>query len=669
MTAWSLRLLRALLPPPRGAVAVAVAVAVVRLLASCTDVSLYDPVNIPAQANRVAFTGQVCTDNPAERSFPLRVVFLVDASAAPIAGVAAADAAALQSRRVLALRDVISSLRSRDTKFSLIRYGGDSLVQPEGGFTDNATEMAEAAATLTVAVPCTVDGCRRTGQALSIASALVTGDLLSTPRGPRSRTKYVLVIVQNGPVDEAAIDGSSTSTCDTSCVLQGRVARLREQVLRDGGADLQVHALDVATLSSDADIRAATRDELQRMTFAGAGEYQPVCARDAAGASVVPGCGPASFSLSGLDINSARNVLLKKSFVVSNLSARTTPDGTVVADSDQDGLSDDEELDAGTDPARRDTDGDGIGDLVELLLATTGLSPNRFDEPVTCTIIDPEVRLTRDSDGDGLRDCEEALLRLDPTLFDTDGDGMPDPLEVFAGTNFLDQDGLADADFDGVANLEEVRAHTDPRAADTKTRSQLSYLYREVDLGIRTLLFTSQPRTISGVVVEETGGLSTLGNGTLSFVSAQGRSFLAWRDPSDPEPGPAVLVEDSGIYRLDAACDGEPTPCDRHLTVRVTTPLLPVVSRDELLRVAAAQRQCTDFRVRNVSLVETIAADGTAPGTNDVRIFFGQVPAEATGAFPIFRVARFPFTFLAPDTKVPDVADQLVEDFQFVLFE
>jgi hypothetical protein len=45
------------------------------------------------------------------------------------------------------------------------------------------------------------------------------------------------------------------------------------------------------------------------------------------------------------------------------------------------------------------------------------------------------------------------------------------------------------------------------------------------------------------------------------------------------------------------------------------------------------------------------------------------VPAEATGAFPIFRVARFPFTFLAPDTKVPDVADQLVDDFQFVLFE
>jgi hypothetical protein len=85
--------------------------------------------------------------------------------------------------------------------------------------------------------------------------------------------------------------------------------------------------------------------------------------------------------------------------------------------------------------------------------------------------------------------------------------------------------------------------------------------------------------------------------------------------------------------------------------------------------VSAAERQCTDFRVRNVSLVETLAADGQPRGSNDIRIFFGQVPGGAPQAFPIFRVARFPFTFLAPDRKDPEVADQLVEDFRFVLFE
>lgn len=667
MTAWRSRLPRALPAPGLVVVGIVAAAAV----SACTDALLYDPLNIPAQANRVAFTGEVCTDNPAERSFPLRVVFIVDASPAPIAGLTPAAIADLQTKRVGALRDVVASLRSRDTEFALIRFGGDSLLQPEEGFTDNATEMAEAAGALTVGVPCTADGCRRTGQALSIASSLVTGDVLSTARGPRSRTKYVLVFVQNGPTDDAVLAGAVTDTCTIPCVLQERVASLREQVIRDGAADLQVHAIDLASISSDADVRAATEDELQRMAFAGAGEYRPLCARDSGGQVVHPGCGPQSFSFAGIDINSARNVFLKKSFVVANLNVRTTPDGTNVPDSDQDGLSDDEELAAGTDPSRRDTDGDGIGDTIELLLGTTGLSPTTFDEPVTCTFLDPAIRLSRDSDGDGLLDCEEALLRLDPTLFDSDADGIPDPLEVFSGTNFLDADGLKDDDFDGVANLDELRAHTDPRAADSKTRSQLSYLYREVDLGVRTLLFSSQPRAVSGVVIQDTGGLSTLGNGTLSFVRNQGRAFLAWRDPAEPVAGPAVLVDlgASGVYRLEAACEDIPPPCERSLTVEVTGALLPPVSRDELLRIGEAKRQCTQFRVRNISLVETIAADGAPAGNNDIRIFFGQVPAEASTAFPIFRVARFPFTFLAPDRKDPNVADQLVEDFRFVLFE
>ena len=101
----------------------------------------------------------------------------------------------------------------------------------------------------------------------------------------------------------------------------------------------------------------------------------------------------------------------------------------------------------------------------------------------------------------------------------------------------------------------------------------------------------------------------------------------------------------------------------------MTSQLLPPANRDELLRVAAAERQCTDFRVRNVTLVETVEADGHAAGRNDIRVFFGQVPGSSPGAFPIFRVAQFPFTFLSPDFKDPAVSDQFVDDFRFVLFE
>ena len=639
-------------------------------MAGCpSQALLYDPVEIPSQPDKVAFTGSVCTDNPAERSFPLRVVFLVDASAEPLTGLDGAAVATLQTRRVDAIRDVVATLRAPDTAFSLVRYGGEALLQPEGGFTENANDIVEAAGSLTVSVPCTADGCRRTGQALSIASSLVTGDLFSTARGPRSRTKYVLVFVQNGPSDDLVLEGSTTPECGVACVLQNRVADLRGQVIEGGGADLQVHTIDVATLDSDDADRAGAEDELKRMSSAGAGEYKPVCPRDGGGTFIVAGCGPQNLSIVAVDINSARNVFLKKSFVVANLNALTLPDGTTVPDSDSDGLSDDEEAEHGTDPGLRDTDGDGIGDKVELLLQTAGINPLVADDPVTCAFLDPEVRFIQDTDGDGLLDCEEALLRLDPTLFDSDRDGLPDPLEVLAGTNFLEDDGLTDSDFDGTSNIDELRGHTDPRAADSKTRSQLAYLYREVDLGVRSLLFTSQPRTITGVVVEDIGFLANTGNGALSFLRNGERTLLAWRDAGEPEFGVAVAVDTSGVYTLPAACTDQGADCDREVTVNVTAALLPPSSRDELLRVASAERQCTDFRVRNVTLVETIAADGLAAGHNDLRIFFGQVPQGAVNAFGIFRVAQFNFTFLKPDFKDPDIADQFVDDFRFVLFE
>ena len=636
---------------------------------ACTDASLYDPVEIPSQADKMAFTGTVCTDNPAERSFPLRVVFIVDSSAQPIAGLDGAGIAALQSQRVNAIRDAVATLRAPDAKFALLRYGGESLLQPEGGFTDNANDIQEAAGALTVAVPCSADGCRRTGQALSIASALVTGDLLSTPRGPRSRTKYVLIFVQNGPTDDIVLNASTNADCDTACILQRRVADLRKQVLDGGGADLQVHSVDVGSLDSNDADRADTQAELQRMSFSGAGEYRPVCDRNDDGTFRIAGCGPEGLSITALDINSARNVFLKKSFVVANLNALTRPDGTAIPDSDADGLADDEEADFGTDPTLRDTDGDGIGDKVEILLATTGLDPLVFNDPPTCRFLDEDVRFTIDTDGDGLLDCEEALLRLDPTLFDSDRDGIPDPLEVFAGTNFLEDDGLQDADFDGTPNIDELRAHTDPRAADSKTRAQLGYLYREVDLGIRTLLFASQPRRVTGVVIEDVGGLSNTGNGALSFIRDRGRVLLAWRDANEPDFGNAVDVGEGGVFTLGAACTGQSAPCDRNIVVNVTQQLLPPTSRDEFLRVAAAERQCTDFRVRNVTLVETLATPAGDRGRNDIRIFFGQIPGGAADAFPIFRVAQFPVTFRSPDFKEPNIADQFVDDFRFVLFE
>jgi hypothetical protein len=60
---------------------------------------------------------------------------------------------------------------------------------------------------------------------------------------------------------------------------------------------------------------------------------------------------------------------------------------------------------------------------------------------------------------------------------DTDGDGMPDIVELFAGTDPLTPEGTRDTDADGFANLDEVRRHTDPNSNDLAFIGSHSYSY------------------------------------------------------------------------------------------------------------------------------------------------------------------------------------------------
>ena len=103
----------------------------------------------------------------------------------------------------------------------------------------------------------------------------------------------------------------------------------------------------------------------------------------------------------------------------------------------------------GTDPANRDSDGDGLSDGEEVYTWQT----------------DP---FHPDTDRDGLPDGLEIEHSLDPLNPDTDGDGMPDGWEVTYQLAPSDPaDAWQDADSDGLPNLAEFRAGTNPRLADT----------------------------------------------------------------------------------------------------------------------------------------------------------------------------------------------------------
>jgi hypothetical protein len=140
------------------------------------------------------------------------------------------------------------------------------------------------------------------------------------------------------------------------------------------------------------------------------------------------------------------------------------------ADSDCDGLSDADELAAGTNTNLADSDGDGLVDGLELgrtgpVVGTSCFFPGDAD-PATTT--DP---LAADSDGDGLRDDLEDRNRdgarqpseTSPSSADSDGDGLPDGVEDRDRDGFI---GLGetsptdvDSDFDGLDDGVEDANH------------------------------------------------------------------------------------------------------------------------------------------------------------------------------------------------------------------
>ncbi len=100
--------------------------------------------------------------------------------------------------------------------------------------------------------------------------------------------------------------------------------------------------------------------------------------------------------------------------------------------------------------AGADSDGDGIPDEEELRL---GMNPNNAADALF------------DADRDGLTALDEYRAGTDPRNPDTDGDGRPDGDEVLCAGGFCSSPLLADTDGDGVRDGTEVATGTDPSSA------------------------------------------------------------------------------------------------------------------------------------------------------------------------------------------------------------
>jgi len=118
-------------------------------------------------------------------------------------------------------------------------------------------------------------------------------------------------------------------------------------------------------------------------------------------------------------------------------------------DADRDGVVD--ELDAEDNNPNNDTDNDGMSNIDEVKAGTNPLDPNSKIEPDT----DKDGKLDKiekgkDADGDGKSDLVESAK------LDADNDGVVDELDA------EDSNVNNDSDGDGVSNIEEKKAGTNP---------------------------------------------------------------------------------------------------------------------------------------------------------------------------------------------------------------
>lgn len=157
-------------------------------------------------------------------------------------------------------------------------------------------------------------------------------------------------------------------------------------------------------------------------------------------------------------------------------------------DCDNDGLLNGLENPAGTDPTNPDTDGDGVLDGTEVTDNTYPMDPcSLLFASQTVTAINSWSGL--DCDNDGLTNGNEVQLGTDPTNPDSDGDGVLDGTEMNDGTNPINPCDLifanqtvapgtdwltTDCDGDGLTNGEEIENGNNPNdPCDPFTESSL----------------------------------------------------------------------------------------------------------------------------------------------------------------------------------------------------
>lgn len=418
----------------------------------CTDASVYSidgaGANLP---DRAAFEGTVCAPMPVGRHFPVKILFAVQGGegVSPDLREEVVEAIAASTRRYT----------NPFIKYGLVGFNDFAFSLAPTGYTDTN----ELSAALTRYTSFSQTGPLSAVNALRLSSSLVSGDMLAQCPGVRARSRYVVLLIHFG-ADQSNTCGSlpqgdpcrGASDCG-ECLLREVTRALRGLAERHGAGQVTVQPIYVFDGTTD----PQAMRHAEAVAGAGGAATQVV---DTQGLTRV---------LGGLDFAGFTRPLRLKTLLAFNRNA-VARGGQLLPDTDGDGLTDDEEAVLGTRPDSIDTDGDGLMDGVEVAV---GLDPLTPDEVRGCSV-------DLDEDRDGLTSCEERLLGTDDCMGDSDGDGIPDLVEVFSGTSPVAHEQTLDSDGDGVPNLEELTRHSDPNSVDLAYLGSRSVAYEIEELDI-----------------------------------------------------------------------------------------------------------------------------------------------------------------------------------------